>query len=45
MSHAARKPVVGVFDQVQHKLDGTVTEDGQKLEILNLESRWIVLYM
>ena len=32
-----------VFDQVQHKLGCTVTEDGYRLEILDLESRGIVL--
>ena len=30
-------------DQVQHKPGCTVTEDGQRLEILDLESRGIVL--
>ena len=32
-------------DQVQHKSACTVTEDGQKLEILNLRRRGIVLSM
>ena len=30
-------------DQARHKLGCTVTEDGQRLEILDLESRGIVL--
>ena len=30
-------------DQVRHKLGFTVTEDGYRLEILDLESRGIVL--
>ena len=30
-------------DQVQHNQACTVTEDGQRLEILDLESRGIVL--
>ena len=34
-----------VFEQVRHKLGCTVTEDGQRLEILDLESRGIVLSM
>ena len=32
-------------DQVRHKLGCTVTEDGQRLEILDLESRGAVLSM
>ena len=32
-----------VSEQVQHKLSCTSTEDGYRLEILNLESREIVL--
>ena len=31
------------FDQVRHKPGCTVTEDGKRLEILDLESRGIVL--
>ena len=38
-----RKPVFGVSDQVGHKLGCAVTEDGVRLEILDLESRGIVL--
>ena len=38
-----RKTVFGVFEQVQHKPGCTATEDGQKLEIPDLESRGIVL--
>ena len=38
-----RKPVFGVSEQVQHKPDCEVKEDGEKLEILDLESRGIVL--
>ena len=32
-----------VSEQVRHKLSSTSTEDGKRLEILNLESRGIVL--
>ena len=32
-----------VSDQVRHKPGCTVTEDGKRLEILDLESRGIVL--
>ena len=46
MSLVVRKPVFGVFDlQVPHKPDCTATEDGKRLEILDLGSRWIVLSM
>ena len=38
-SPVARKPVFRVFGQVKHKPDSTATEDGQRLEILDLESR------
>ena len=38
-----RKPFFGVSYQVQHKLGCTVTGDGERLEILDLESRGIVL--
>ena len=34
-----------VSEQVRHKLACTVTEDGKRLEILDLESRGIVLSM
>ena len=43
MSLVLRKLVFGVSDQVQHKPGCTATEDGQRLEILDLGSRWIVL--
>ena len=43
MSRDARKPVLGVSDQVLHKPAGTVTEAGYKLEISNLKRREIVL--
>ena len=45
MSRVARKPVFGVFDQVQHKLSCTATEYGKRLEISDLENRGIVLSM
>ena len=37
-----RKPVLGVSDQVRHKLGCTATEVGQRIEILDLESRGTV---
>ena len=40
-----RKPVLLVSDQVQHKLGCSFTEDGKRLEILDLKSRGIVLSM
>ena len=43
MSLVMRKPVFGVSDQVRHKPGCTVTEDGYRLEISDLESRGIVL--
>ena len=43
MSLVLRKPVFGVSDQVRHKPGCTATEDGLKLEILDLGSRGIVL--
>ena len=43
MSLVVRKPVFGVSDQVRHKPGCTTTEDGQRLEILDLGSRGIVL--
>ena len=36
MSLVVRKPVFGVSDQVQHKPGYTTTEDGKRLEILDL---------
>ena len=41
MSRVLRKPVFGVSDQVHHK--AVVTEDDQRLEIMDLGSRGIVL--
>ena len=38
-----RKPVLGVSDQVQHKLGCTTIEDCYRLEILDLGSRGILL--
>ena len=38
-----KKRVIGVSDQLWHKPVCTTTEDGQRLEILNLESRGITL--
>ena len=43
LSPNARKPVFGTSDQVRHKPGCTVTEDGYRLEILDLESRGTVL--
>ena len=40
-----RKPVFGVSDQVRHKPDCIASEDGWRLEILDLRSRRIVLSM
>ena len=45
MSLVVRKPVFRVSDQVRHKPGYTATEDSQKLEILYLGSRGIVLAM
>ena len=45
MSLVMRKPVFGISDQVRHNLDCTATQDGQRLEILDLESRGIVVSM
>ena len=42
LSLVGRKPVFGVSDQVRHMPGCTVTEDGWKLEISDLESRGIV---
>ena len=38
MSLIVRKPVFGVSDQVRHKPSCTIIEDGQRLEISDLES-------
>ena len=38
-----RKPVFGVSDLVRHKPGCTASEDGQRLEISDLESEGIVL--
>ena len=43
MSCILRKPVFGVSDQIRHKPDCTAAEDSQRLEILDLGSRGIVL--
>ena len=43
MSHDARKLVFWVSDQVRQKPVCAATEDGYKLEILNLRRRGIVL--
>ena len=43
MSLVVRKQVFRVSDQVRHKPGCTATEDGYKLEIMDLESRGIVL--
>ena len=40
-----RKSVFGVSDQVRHMPSYVATEDGQRLEILDLGSRRIVLAM
>ena len=45
MSLIMRKPVFGVSDQVPHKPGCTATEDGQRLQILDLGSRGIVLFV
>ena len=37
------KPTILVFNQVQHKPACTVTDDGWRLEILDVESRGIVI--
>ena len=43
MSHVMRKPVFEICDLVGHKLGYTATEDGQRLDILDLGRRGIVL--
>ena len=40
-----RKSVFGVSDLVRHRPGRAVTEEGKRLEILDLESRGIVLSM
>ena len=45
MSLVVRKPVFGVSDQVRQKPGSTTTQDGYRLEISDLESRGIVLYL
>ena len=45
MSCVARKPAFGVSDQIRHKTRCMGTEDSQRLEILTLESKGIVLAM
>ena len=45
MGHLMRKTVFGVSDQVQHKPGCTTTKDSYSLEILNIGSRGIVLFM
>ena len=44
MSRDAREPVIGVSDQAWHKLSYTATDDGWRIEILNLNGRGIVLF-
>ena len=43
MSMCMRKPTIWVSDQIQLKPGCTVKEDSQRLEILDLESRGILL--
>ena len=43
MSRVARKLVFGIPDHFRHKPGCIATEDGQRLEILDLSSRAIVL--
>ena len=45
LSLVMTKPVFGVSDQVRHKVDCTATEDSYRIEISDLESRGIVLYV
>ena len=45
ISQVMTKPVFGVSDQVCHKPCCTATEDGYRLEISDLGSRGIVLFM
>ena len=44
MSRIMRKPLNAVSKQVRHKLACTVTKGGQKLEILDLESRGKLMF-
>ena len=43
LSHVTRKPVFGVCDQVRLKQACSVTETSSRLEILDIESRGIIL--
>ena len=43
LSRVMRKPVFRVFNQVRQKHDCTATEDGQRIEILDLGRRGAVL--
>ena len=43
MSHDVRKPVFGVSDQVRDKTAYAVTEDRERREIFDLDSRGLVL--
>ena len=45
LSLVLRKPVFGVSELVRHKPGCAVTEDGERLEILYLGRRGIVLSM
>ena len=45
MSNDARKPVFGIFDQVQHKPACAATVDGLRLEILNLTGGRIIILL
>ena len=43
LSFVVRKPVFRVSDLIRHKPGCAVTEDGERLEISDLESRGIVV--
>ena len=45
MSRDMRIPVFGVSDQVRHKSDCAAAENGERLEISDIESRGVVLSM
>ena len=45
MSHAARKPVFQVSNQVRHEQSCMATEDGYRLEVSDLGSKGIVFYV
>ena len=45
VSHIMRKPVFGVSHQILHRPGCTTTEDGLRLEILDLRSIGIILSM